>query len=89
MDDAYISRQTDRESGRAYKGRIYATLQYYNNKSQELREIRVVQTNHGKYWKTVWNNLHSAPITKGQEAGWYKIIHDLQATNFRLHKRRM
>jgi hypothetical protein len=51
--------------------------------------MRVLQTNPRKDWKTVSNNLHSAPITEGQKAGWYKIIHDLQATNFRLHKIRM
>jgi hypothetical protein len=82
MDDSYIRRPTDTESGRTYK-RIYAPLQYYNNKVQEPREMRVLQTNHGKDWKTIWNNLHSAAITEGQRVGWYKIIHDLQATNTR------
>jgi hypothetical protein len=39
MDDAYIRRQTHTESGRTYKRRICATLQYYNNKAQERREM--------------------------------------------------
>jgi hypothetical protein len=71
MDDAYIRQQTDSESGRTYKRRIYATLQYYNNKAQEPREMRVLQTNPGNDRKTIWNNSHSAPITEGQRAGWY------------------
>jgi hypothetical protein len=89
MDSVYIRRQTGTEFGRTHKGRIYETLQYYNNKAQEMREMRVLQTNPGKEWKTIWKNLHSAPITEGQKAGWCKIIHDLQAVNFRLHKIRM
>jgi hypothetical protein len=89
MDAAYIRQQIDTESDRTYKRRIYVTLQYYYNKIQEPREMRVLQTRPRKNWKTIWNNLHTASITDDQKAGWYKIIHDLQATNFRIHKIRM
>jgi hypothetical protein len=40
-------------------------------------------------WYTLWKKVHNTPIPATMKASWYKVIHDIIATNVRLHKIRM
>jgi hypothetical protein len=88
-DAACIRQRGETVRTRTNKRRIYYTLQYYHNKDHVPTDMRVLQILPRMDWTKIWKNLHSTPIKEAQKAGWYKIIHDLQATNFRLHKIRM
>ena len=40
-------------------------------------------------WIAVWKNLHETPVPDTSRAACYKVIHDIIATNVRLHKIRL
>jgi len=50
------------------------------------RVVRVMQLQPAIEWSTVWGNLHITWTSEGAKSAWYMVMHDLIATNVRLHK---
>jgi hypothetical protein len=86
MDSAYIDEQGIMESKRAYKRRLYSTLNNISRGETVSQDMRVTKIWPNTEWNTVWKNMHCTPVPGGTKAAWYKAIHDIIPTNVRLHK---
>ena len=89
IDSAYIEQQGQSESVNVYKRRLYNTLQILLRDTTELAGMRITRLWPDEDWRTIWKNLHTAPIPKTTKGEWYRIIHDVIPTNERLHKIRL
>jgi hypothetical protein len=89
MDSAYMDEQGLMESKRAYKRRLYNTLDNISRGETALQDVRITKVWRNTEWKTVWKNIHCTPVPGGTKAVWYKVIHDILPTNVRLHKIRI
>jgi hypothetical protein len=58
MDTAYILREKYSESARAYKQRIYDTLQYYYVIEHATTVMRIERLQPTKDWKVIWRYIH-------------------------------
>jgi hypothetical protein len=74
------------ESPRMYKRRVYETMLYYAQCRTGPRTLRVEAKWPDVTWAQVWTNLCGAPVSDNIRMHWYKVIHELQPTNERLHK---
>ena len=86
---AYIPRQGGSESSKAYKTRLYTTLQMIHNASFIPHEIRIASMWPQSDRQKIWKNLKTAPISEADKAVWYRTIHDILPTDERLHRIKM
>ena len=89
VDVSYIPRQGGSESAKAYKKRLYRTLQMIHNASFTPQEMRTAMMWPQTDWQKIWKNLTTAPISEADKAVWYRTIHDILPTNERLHRIKM
>ena len=89
VDAAYIPRQGGSETAKAYKKRLYTTLQTMHNASSTPQEMRIASLWPQLDWQKIWENLTTAPISEAGKAVWYRTIHDILPTNERLHRIKM
>jgi len=85
MDSAYVPRPGGTETTKAYKKRLYTTLQTIHNASSTPQEMRITRLWPQSDWQKIWENITPAPITEADRAVWYRVIHDILQTNERLH----
>jgi hypothetical protein len=85
-ESAYIPEKGKDETMIGYKKRLYNIMTILTGMSTDKLNMRI-QTRWPTYdWKTIWHNLHTAPVNDTMKGEWYKIIHDLTPRNARLHK---
>ena len=89
IESAYVAPQGQTESKNAYKRRIYATMHKMIRVASGNREMRITQLQPDAKWTAEWKNLHETPVPDTSRAACYKVIHDIIATNVRLHKTRL
>jgi hypothetical protein len=86
MESAYVAPQGPLETQKAYKKRPYNTMHTIMSVSAGFKEMRVTRRWPQVNWINVWRNLRDAPVPESTRMAWYRVIHELIATNERLHK---
>ena len=86
QNSAYIAPQQPTETLKAYKRRIYNTLQTLLRATPEPAEMRVTRLWPNTEWTTVWRNLQDTPVTQETKVTWYRVVHEIIPTHERLHR---
>jgi len=77
------------EPSKAFMHRIYETLRTIAMAEDVPREMRIIKIHPTPDWARVWENLHDTWASDNKKAIWYKVIHDIQPTNERLHTKKL
>ena len=89
LDTAYIAPQQQTEAVKAYKRRIYVTLQTLLSATPEPAKMRVMRLWPNNDWATVWRNLQDTPVAEETKVIWYRVIHEIVPRHELLHRIRM
>jgi hypothetical protein len=82
---AYMQQEPPVETELQFKNRIYTTLATLLRSDTPLRQIRIQEKYPHAQWKTVWTNVHQAPVSANVKVTWCLVIHDVLPNNDRLH----
>jgi hypothetical protein len=73
------------ESEIAYKRRVYDTLRVLESKRPVSRSLRIIIMSPSINWHLMLGNLPQAVASDAVSSVWHMMVHDLMATNVRLH----
>jgi len=85
MESSYTTPRGSSESPKSYKRRLY-TLHLTSTQAAAGRpEKRVEKQWPNIDWVQTWKNLKEAPVPETTRNVWYRVIHEINPTNERLH----
>jgi hypothetical protein len=83
-DMAYVAPLAPDERSKHFKRRIYNAFHTLTLNASPPTKIRIVKKFPRTAWNQVWRNLHASPVSDEIKSTWYKVLHDLIPTNYRL-----
>ena len=86
IQSAYVRNRKDSESEKTYKKYLYTTMKDLCNAGTMHREMRIMKIWPHAEWETIWGNLQATPVSDTVKSTWYRVIHDIIPTNYRLHR---
>jgi len=86
IQSAYVRNRKDSESEKTYKKYLYTTMKDLYNAGTMHREMRIMKIWPHAEWETIWKNLQATPVSDTVKSTWYRVIHDIIPTNYRLHR---
>jgi hypothetical protein len=89
LERAYIEPRRHDETLKVFKRRAYNTLRVISTAETIPRVVKIMQLRPEIEWPILWRNLHITWKSDGAKSAWCMVMHDLIATNMRLHKIRL
>jgi hypothetical protein len=80
LDAAYAPSLKPPVSRKAYRCRVYRTMQDILRTTTAAPMMRIERKWPQADWRVVWKNIHDAPVNEITKVMWYKAVHDILPT---------
>ena len=77
IDMAYINPQSNTESRKIFKKRLYGMLHAMNTVIREIPDLCVTQEHPSIPWERKWRNIHHVAISENLKSTWYAVIREI------------